>query len=104
MNEITKLKVDKEKKKILRYELSKEFKQIKNNLISLKDELQSNKKYHTWINEQRKHIIPIKNKFDENNILYDLKSNTQDYLKPLIYIGKELEKINDNIKIKQQKK
>jgi hypothetical protein len=74
--------------------LSTEFKNIKDDLITL-EEFKSDIKYHEWINIQRQFILPNKNKFDKNSIVYDLCSNTQDYLKGYIYIGKELEKLND---------
>ena len=38
-------------------------------------------------------IYGNKTKFDEDNIIYDLKSNTMNYLKPMFYIASELEKI-----------
>lgn len=53
----------------------------------------------------RKNIIR-KDKFTKNSIDYDICSNTQDYLKSLFYMNKELEKINEkNIKeYKNEKK
>lgn len=76
--------------------LSTEFKNVKYDLITL-EEFKSDIKYHEWINTQRQFILPNKNKFDKNSVAYDLCSNTQDYLKGYIYIGKELEKINDTL-------
>lgn len=83
----------KEKKK----ELYEEFKQIKNDILNtdMTKELQSKNKYHKWIKEHKSNIIPNKNKFDNNNIMYDLKSNTSQYLKCYMYIGKQLEKLYD---------
>jgi len=69
------------------------------NIQSNFSELQSNQKYHQFIKEQRKLIYGNKTKFDKNNIMYDLKSNTQDYLKSMFYIACELQKIYNNIKI-----
>ena len=80
----------KEQKKLIYDELKK----IKTDLISFGDFI-SDKKHHKWIEEQRKHIIPNKNSFDKNNILYDIKSNTQDYLKSFIYLGNQIEKFYD---------
>ena len=59
-------------------------------------EYKSYQKYHKWIKEQQKFIIPNKTKFDKDNILYDIKSNTIDYLKCFVYIGKEIEKLFGN--------
>jgi len=78
----------KDKKKLVYDELKK----VKTDLISNTD-LISDNKYHQWIKEQRKHIIPNKDTFDKDSILYDVKSNTQDYLKSFIYIGAEIEKL-----------
>jgi hypothetical protein len=93
--EIHKIK-DKEIRKEKYKELFTEFKNVKDDLITL-DEFKSNIKYHDWINIQRQFILPNKDIFDKNNIVYDLCSNTQDYLKGYIYIGKELEKMNENL-------
>ena len=82
----------------MRNQIYKEFRQIKKDLIKIDDKYESNKKYHKWINLHRKNIIR-KDKFTKNSIDYDICSNTQDYLKSLFYMNKELEKINDkNIK------
>ena len=71
-----------------------ELKKIKTDLINFNDFI-SNKKYHKWITEQKKFIIPNKKKFDKKIILYDIKSNTQDYLKSFIYLGNQIEKLYD---------
>jgi hypothetical protein len=81
----------KQKKKLL----YAEFRNIKNDLLSLSTEYKSYQKYHNWITEQKKYIIPNKTKYDKDNILYDIKSNTIDYLKCFVYIGKEIEKYYD---------
>lgn len=97
MEEIKKSNLSKEDKKTKRKELNKEFRDIKNDLITFSEILKSDNKYHEWIKEQRKNIYRKKQSFDEDNIYYDLKSKTQDYLKSMIYIGKELEKISNRI-------
>jgi hypothetical protein len=102
--EITKSKLTKEEKKLERQELNKEFKDVKNDVLSFDKELTSKKKYHRWITKQRKQIFDKKKSFDKDNIWYDLKSNTKDYLKPMIYIGKELEKVYDDINEKIENK
>lgn len=94
---ITKSKMSKEEKKQKKYELNKEFREIKNDLMSFDKKLISKKEYHTWVLEQRNKIYGTKKSFDKNNIHYDIKSNTFEYIKPLIYIGKQLEKIYDNM-------
>lgn len=80
--------------------LSDEFNKVKYDLLSLSNNFQSDVKYHDWIKEQRKFVLPNKATFDKDSIHYDLCSNTQDYLKPYIYINKQLEAFNDeNIRL-----
>ena len=81
-------------------ELTDEFNKVKYDLLSLSKEFKSDSKYHNWIIEQRKYILPNKQVFDKDSIHYDLCSNTSDYLKPYIYINKQLENFNDeNIRL-----
>jgi len=87
------LKVRKEKHK----ELTQEINKVKKDLTSF-NELESDKKYHKWILEQRKLIYQSKIKFEEDSIYYDLKVNPQDYLKSMFYICRELEKVYSQIK------
>jgi spore coat polysaccharide biosynthesis predicted glycosyltransferase SpsG len=51
--------INKEKQKELKKKLYDEFKKIKNDLISF-DEYTSDKKYHKWIAETKKYILPKK--------------------------------------------
>ena len=95
---ITEENKDKTIRKEKHKKFTKEINLVKKDLTSF-SELKSNQKYHQFIKEQRKLIYGNKIKFDEDNIVYDLKSNTQDYLKSMFYIATELEKINNNIKI-----
>ena len=67
--------------------------------MSFEKKLTSKEQYHKWIKEQRKQIYGKKKSFDNDSIYYDLKSKTHDYIKPMIYIGKELEKTYDKIAI-----
>lgn len=96
IDEINKEKISKEEKKLKKNAFYKEIRLVKNDLIGL-EELKSDKKYHKWIKKHKKFIQPDKTEFDKNSIPYDLKSNTQDYLKPFMYIGIQLEKIYDKI-------
>ena len=75
---------------------------VKKDLVSF-DTLTSNEKYHKWIIEQRIKLFPTKTKFEENNIYYELKSNTQYFLHSMFYICNELEKLN-NVKIEKEEK
>ena len=93
-DEIKKIK-DKEERKERYKSLTNEFKKVKDDLVSLTNDLKADEKYHSWIKEHKKHIIPNKPRFDKNSIYYDLHSNTKDYLKSFIYINIQLEKLND---------
>ena len=73
---------------------------VKNDLINFR-EFKSDEKYYSWINEHKKILFDNKTKFDENNIYYDIKSNTKDYLKSIFYILIKFEKMN-KIKIKNK--
>ena len=87
------IKIRKEKHK----ELTQEINKVKKDLTSF-NELESDKKYHKWILEQKKLIYELKSKFEEDNIYYDLKVKPQDYLKSMFYICGELEKVYNQIK------
>lgn len=95
LKEINEKYVKPETRKQKKNLLYAEFRNVKNDLLSLSTEYKSYQKYHNWITEQKKFIIPNKTKYDKDNILYDIKSNTIDYLKCFVYIGKEIEKYYD---------
>ena len=95
MAQITKENKDKEIRKQKKKELYNEIKKVKDDLISINKNKTSDIKYHKWIDETKKNVLPNKSKFDEDSVLYDIKSKTLDYLKPMIYLGIELEKIYD---------
>ena len=75
---------DKEFKK----QLFKELYSVKSDIIN--GTLKSNEKYHTWINENRYKIVP--QSFDKS-YHYDVKCNPQKYLKHMVFMNTELEKI-----------
>ena len=95
METITKENKDKEVRLQKKKEYYNEIKKVKDDLLSFND-FTSDEKYHNWIKMTKINIIPNKNKFDKDNIIYDMKSNPQDYIKSLIYIGKQIEKYYDN--------
>ena len=57
-------------------------------------DLTSDQKYHQWIIQERIKLYLNKTRFDNDNIYYDLKSNTQDYLISMFHISNESEKLN----------
>ena len=81
-NELEMCKTKEEKLKV-----RNEFRLIKLDLIgSIKEDYkyQSNNKYHNWIKENYKKIMPNKKKYDKDNIYYDVKKNVNDYQVPFI--------------------
>jgi hypothetical protein len=97
-DEITKNNKDKKIRKQLHKKLYEEINKVKKDLITFND-LKSDIKYHNWIKEQKTKLFPNKIEFKENNIYYELKSNTQYFLYGMFHICNELEKINiDKIK------
>lgn len=79
-NELT----DKEFKK----QLFKDLYVVKNDIIN--GTLNANEKFHNWINNYRYKIVP---EDFEVNYYYDVKSTPQKYLKYMIFMNIELEKI-----------
>jgi len=66
--------------------------QIKNDLLNVKDlKFKSHKSYHPWIEQQKLRILPTKI-FEKDNIKYDLQCSPQDYLSCMITMMKEVEK------------
>jgi hypothetical protein len=92
-DEITKQNKEKTIRKQLHKELYEEINKVKKDLITFND-FTSDVKYHNWIIEQKTKIFPTKTQFEENNIYYELKSNTQYFIYGMFYICKELETIN----------
>jgi hypothetical protein len=99
-SEITRENKDKNKRKELHKNLYNEIGKVKKDLINFTP-FTSNIIYHDWIREQKNKLFPNKNSFEKDNIHYDLKSNTQDYLISLFYISNELEKLNE-VRIEQE--
>lgn len=96
-DEITKTNKDKTIRKQLHNQLFDEFNKVKKDLITF-GELTSNPKYHNWIKEQKQKLFPNKTQFEENNIFYELKSNSIHFLYGMFHICSELENINNNKK------
>jgi hypothetical protein len=94
---ITRSDLSREEKRQRRLDLNREFREVKNDLTTFNQELTADEQYHEWIKRQRRLIYGDKTGFDHDSIYYDLKSNTRDYIKPMIYIGKELETIYNRI-------
>lgn len=92
-DEITKNNKDKIIRKQLHKELYEEINKVKKDLITFGD-LTGDEKYHSWIKEQKIKLFPNKSNFEENNIYYELKSNTQYFISGMFHVSIELEKLN----------
>lgn len=71
-----------------RKQIRRELFEVKNDLIN--NTLNSDQKYHQWINEKRRELLP------ENynrSYYYDINGSPQKYLKYMFNINKELEKL-----------
>ena len=69
--------------------LYSELKKVKNDIKN--NTLKSNEKYHKWISDNRFNIVP---EVFEENYMYDIHIEPQKYLKYMIWMNIELEKIN----------
>jgi hypothetical protein len=74
-------------------QLEKELRKIKNDLLNVESNIDytARPQYHKWITEQKKHIIPNKDKFQKQSIYYDLKCKPIDYLPCMIAMMKRVE-------------
>lgn len=66
---------------------------IKNDILNVENtKYKSHIMYHSWINEQKKHILPQKKKFKKDNLYYDLQCTPQEYLPCMVFMNKMIEK------------
>jgi hypothetical protein len=81
-------KCEKGTKTKLRKELNKDLYEIKQDLLN--NTLNSNNKYHEWINKHKINIFP--NSYN-TSYEFDIQNNPQNYIKGMIYMCLEIEKI-----------
>jgi len=81
-------KCEKGTKTKLRKELNKDLYEIKQDLLN--NTLNSNNKYHEWINKHKNNIFP---KEFNTSYEFDIQNNPQNYIKGMIYMCLEIEKI-----------
>jgi hypothetical protein len=98
---INDLEIDTETKKHIKNEIYADLRKVKKDLLKTGNNYESDAYFHYWI-KQCKPYIMNKTKFEKDSLSYDLGSNSLDYLKPLFYMNKELEKMNE-IRIKEEK-
>lgn len=92
---ITKIKEENKeeaKQKELVNEFRRQLRKIKTDILEISSEYKSDIKYHNWIKEIKKTITPNKDKYQKDNLYYDLQCNPQDYLPCMIRMMKEIEK------------
>ncbi len=92
---ITKIKEenkDEEKQKELVNEFCRQLRKIKIDILEPVNKYKSDEKYHNWIKEIKKTITPNKDKYQKDNLYYDLQCNPQDYLGCMIRMMKEVGK------------
>jgi len=78
--------------------LCAELRKIKNDLLNVDGKpYQSNNYYHKWIAEQKQHILPHRNKFEKNSVMYDLKCKTMEYFPCMIFMMKQVENDGESV-------
>ena len=78
--------------------LCTELRKIKNDLLNVDGKpYQSNHHYHKWIAEQKQHILPQRNKFEKNSVMYDLKCKTMEYFPCMIFMMKQVENNGESV-------
>ena len=80
---------DEIKNKEFKQQFFKDLKKLKNDIIN--NTTTCDIKYQKWLNDNRNNIIP--KEFHKNGYYYDIKINPQKYLKHMIWMNIELEKI-----------
>lgn len=91
---ISKTDVEKEIKNEMKYKFRKMYWDVKSDILKTNNDLSSLLIFHDWINKHKYNIIPLKETYVNNNIYHDIKSNPMEYLKGMIYINKEIEKMS----------
>jgi hypothetical protein len=81
-------KCEKGTKTKLRKELNKDLYEIKQDLLN--NTLNSNNKYHEWINKHKNNIFP---KEFNTSYEFDIQNNSQNYIKGMIYMCLEIGKL-----------
>jgi hypothetical protein len=91
--EIKKFDISEKEKKELCTKFYSEIRAIKSDLLSSSKKLESDKKYHMWINKHKKYIN-TKKKLAKECVNYDVCVYPQDYIKAMIYINNQFNSFN----------
>jgi hypothetical protein len=73
-------------------EFCRQLRKIKLDILDVSNQYKSDEKYHSWIKEVKAYITPNKDKYQKDNLYYDLQCTPQDYLPCMIRMMKEVEK------------
>ena len=78
--------------------LCRELRKIKKDLLNVAGKpYQSSSHYHKWITKQKHHILPRRTNFKKNNLMYDLKCKTMEYLPCMIFMMKQVENDGESV-------
>jgi len=83
---------EEDKQKELVNKFCRQLKKIKTDILEISSEYKSDVKYHNWIKDIKKTITPNKDKYQKDNLYYDLQCNPQEYLPCMIRMMNEVEK------------
>jgi len=73
-------------------EFCRQLRKIKLDILDVSNVYKSDEKYHSWIKKVKAYITPNKEKYQKDNLYYDLQCTPQDYLPCMIRMMKEVEK------------
>ena len=73
-------------------EFCRQLRKLKLDILNVSNVYKSDEKYHSWIKEVKAYITPNKQKYQKDNLYYDLQCTPQDYLPCMIRMMKEVEK------------
>ena len=76
--------------------LCNQLRRIKNDLLNGDKPKTSSTIYHSWIDKERKNILPNR-KYKKDNVYYDLLCSPQEYLPFMFYMMKRVESYNESV-------
>ena len=99
VDKIRKIFPTKKEKETRIRQLEKELRKIKNDLLNVDNNIEyiSQPHYHNWITQQKKCILPNKDKFQKQSIYYDLKCKPMDYFPCMIAMMEQVENDEETI-------
>ena len=90
VSKIRKQNITKKEKDAKINKLCNQLRKIKNDLLNVETtQYKSHNSYHTWVNQQKQHIIPVKT--FKKNLYYDLQCSPMDYFPYMIKMMKQVE-------------